>query len=84
MAWVKMTNPHYLGVYFAVPLLALVLSMFFVGKTAKTLTAACCTCWILFSGIYLVAVGMQIRGNHELATGSPRLEADTIRKLAGI
>jgi len=64
----------------------LLLATIFLGKDARTIRLASCICLCTYSALYMVAVGWQIRGNHEMSLSKINLiyEADNIRSLAGI
>lgn len=83
--WTILTKDPLPG-YGVIALTGLILSAVFIGKSITTVRIATCVGLSLFSAAYVLAVGWQIRGNHEMSASKINLvyEADNIRALAGM
>ncbi len=66
-------------------IMGIVLGVFFLGRGPKIAQKAICVSWLIFSGMYLLMSGLQLRENHRLSKSETNLvnESNNIRKLAG-
>ncbi len=70
----------------AAVLIGIIAGSWLVGKTVHQVKWASCSSLILFSSVYLVSVGLQVRANHQEMLAGPYIqhEAKEIRRLAGL